>query len=135
MRYFDDLFSVEHVKTHYKRLAFSHHPDLVGDTATMQAINSQYHEALKRLHGSTSKSESGKDHRYSYDKNLEQSVIDKIAFIVGAKLPGINVALIGTSLWVAGDTKPYKELLKGNGFRWNSNRLCWYFTARLRFLS
>ena len=38
MRYFDDLFSVEHVKAHYKRLAFSHHPDLGGDTATMQAL-------------------------------------------------------------------------------------------------
>jgi len=129
MRYFDDLFSVEHVKAHYKRLAFAHHPDLGGDTAIMQAVNDQYHEALKRLHGSTSKGESGKDHRYSYDEGLEQSVIDKIAFIVGARLPGVNVALIGTWLWVTGDTKPYKEILKANGFKWHAGRVCWYFTA------
>jgi len=133
MKYFDHLFTVEHIKAEYRDLAFKHHPDRGGDTATMQAINAQYHEALKRNSGQTSKGENNREHTYRYDQEIEQSVMDKIAFLVGAHLPDIRISLIGTWLWVTGNTKPYKELLKANGLKWHPTRQCWYFTAQKHY--
>lgn len=129
MRYFDDIFSVEAIKAHYKELAFKHHPDRGGETATMQAINAQYHEALKRCNGQSSEGANGKEHTYRYNETVEQSVIDKISWLVGARLPDVKIALIGTWLWVTGDTKPWKDLLKANGLKWHPVRQCWYYTA------
>lgn len=133
MSYFNHIFNVEDIKAEYRDLAFKNHPDLGGDTATMQAINAQYHEALKRCNGQTSKGENGKEHTYRYAEDIEQSVMDKINWLVGARLPGIRISLIGTWLWVTGDTKPYKELLKANGLRWHPTRHCWYFTAQKHY--
>lgn len=129
MRYFDHLFTVPNIKAEYRDLAFKHHPDRGGDVCIMQAINAQYHEALQRCNGERSEAANGKEHRYSYDADIEQAVMDKIMFLVAAHLPGVNIALIGTWLWVTGDTKPHKELLKANGLKWHPTRSCWYFTA------
>jgi hypothetical protein len=44
-------------------------------------------------------------------------------------LPGkIRIELIGTWLWVSGDTKPVKEELKKLGFSWHSKKVCWYLS-------
>ena len=129
MRFFDHLFSVENIKSEYRDLAFRHHPDRGGDTATMQAINGQYHEALKRCNGQTSTTEDGKEHRYTYSEEVEAAVIEKIGNLIALNLPNVRISLIGTWLWITGDTKPHKELLKAQGLRWHATRLCWYFTT------
>ena len=42
-------------------------------------------------------------------------------------LPGkLKIELIGTWVWVSGDTKPVKEELKKLGFSWHSKKVCWY---------
>ena len=38
------------IKNEYRRLAKLHHPDLGGDTATMQEINLQYESALRGIY-------------------------------------------------------------------------------------
>jgi hypothetical protein len=44
-----------------------------------------------------------------------------------AMLPAkIRVELIGTWVWVSGDTKPVKEELKKLGFSWHAKKICWY---------
>lgn len=43
--YFRDCVSLEDVRKEYHRLTKLHHPDLGGDTATMQAINAEYEQA------------------------------------------------------------------------------------------
>ena len=37
--FFDQLSTVAQIKTEYRRLCFLHHPDIGGDTATMQQVN------------------------------------------------------------------------------------------------
>lgn len=49
MKYFKDGLSVEELKQEYRTLAKKHHPDLGGDTATMQEINSEYDAYYERL--------------------------------------------------------------------------------------
>ena len=44
-RYFDHLHTLAAIKAEYKQLVKLNHPDVGGDTATMQDINGQYAEA------------------------------------------------------------------------------------------
>ena len=39
----------------------------------------------------------------------------------------ITVEKIGKWFWVSGNTKPMKEELKANKFRWSHNKKMWYF--------
>lgn len=42
------------------------------------------------------------------------------------RLDGISYKVIGTWLWVDGDTKPVKEELKELGLKWSGNRKKWF---------
>jgi len=42
MKYFTDCKTLDKLKKEYRRLAMLHHPDVGGDTATMQAINAEF---------------------------------------------------------------------------------------------
>ena len=47
-RYFDHLNTLAAIKAEYKALVKANHPDIGGDTATMQDINGQYACSRKR---------------------------------------------------------------------------------------
>lgn len=120
---------MEEVKKLYRNLALKFHPDRGGDTATMQAINAQYKVALERCDGQVSAGEDGKDHTYRYRPDVEQSVIDFIDQLIksGILSPKIEAYLIGTWVWVMGDTRPVKDTLKSLGCIWHSKRTAWYY--------
>lgn len=109
--YFTKFNTVAQIKNEYHRLAKLHHPDIGGDTATMQAINTEYQEALARCDGQTSKGSDGKDHTYTYNAETEQAIMDKIAEILGHNLDGIELELVGTWVWVGGETYQHKDIL------------------------
>lgn len=96
--YFSDCITVDAVKKHYRQLAFIHHPDRGGDHATMQRINAEYHEALKRCHLQSSFTEEGKEYTYRYDQSVEESVIQAISALLALNMQDVKIALIGT--WV-----------------------------------
>ena len=41
--------------------------------------------------------------------------------------PDITVELVGRWIWISGDTKPLKEQLKENNFRWSLKKQMWYY--------
>lgn len=125
-QYFTDCKTVEQVKAHYRKLAMENHPDRGGDTATMQEINAQYTKALKSLDGQQTTGDDGREHTYRYNEQTEREVIDALASILRVKM-NADVALIGTWIWVVGDTKPVKDELKALGCIWHSKRVCWYW--------
>jgi hypothetical protein len=125
--FFDRFTTVQAVKSEYRRLAKIHHPDVGGDTATMQRINAEYHARLASLNGQTVKGDDGKDHTYYYRRETEQAVMDKIAELLKLQMPSVTIELLGTWIWVHGDTRPVKELLKAAGCRWHAKRVMWYW--------
>lgn len=128
-RYFDGLVTVEEIKAHFRRLAIQHHPDKGGDVRIMQAINQQYHEALQRCDGQT-RDDNGKQYRYRYEQEVEQAVMDKIAALVALGADDITIALIGTWVWVTGNTRARKDQLKTLGLKWHKDREAWFFAAK-----
>lgn len=119
-RYFDHLFTLAEIKAEYKALVKINHPDVGGDTATMQAINGQYTEAVKRIEREGEKA----DREAAAQEAPEEfmAVISRIA-----NLAGITVDLVGAWLWVTGNTFIHKETLKAVGFKWASKKRAWYW--------
>lgn len=128
--FFTNCQTVNEVKSEYRRLCFIHHPDVGGDTATMQQLNAAYHNALKTFHGQTSKGNDGKDHTYYYNEEVEQAVMDKINELLALQLPNVDILLVGTWIWVTGDTRPVKDQLKAIGLKWHSKRSKWFFHTK-----
>ena len=134
--FFNHLTEVGAIKSEYRTLAKLHHPDRGGDTVTMQKINAEYHAALERLNGQTSIGTDSKEHTYYYNREVEQEVIDKIFELLALALPNTEIELIGTWIWISGDTRPVKDSLKEAGCRWHCKRQLWYwrrFTYRRKY--
>lgn len=135
MNYFKDCQTVADVKKLYKELAMKHHPDLGGDTATMQIINRQYEEALKAMDGQTTTDSDGNPHTYTYSHETESTLMEIIDRLLALQMVSVDIYLVGLWVWIDGDTKPYKESLKELGCRFHGVRKCWYFattTSRYR---
>lgn len=123
MNYFHSVTTVEESKKMYRQLAKQYHPDINKDasaTEIMAEINSEYEATMKRLEQSTTATAAYKD------------MIDALI-----KFDDIDVEIIGTWIWVSGETRAIaKELGKeGLGFKFSKNKLAWYwhegeYTAR-----
>lgn len=126
--YFADCDTVEKTKKLYKELALKNHPDLGGKTAVMQEINAQYEAKLKGLDGQTSTDKEGNSHTYKYNSENESKLIEIIDKLLSLQMLNVDIFLVGTWIWIDGETKPYKEALKALKCRWHSTRKLWYFT-------
>ncbi|MBT6053664.1 MAG: J domain-containing protein [Candidatus Scalindua sp.] len=114
---------IPEIKAEFRRLAMLNHPDKGGEKAVMQEIISQYHNALKGLNGAMHGPEN--TWKYTYNYQYEQDIVDKLTNI--AHLDGIIIEIKGSWIWVSGNTKPVKETLKKEGFRWSRNKNQWYW--------
>lgn len=135
MNYFSDVKSIADLKTQYKKLAFKHHPDRGGDTETMQKINAEYDINLKELIKleDNSKYQNTSDSYTFWESKEEHSEVEKKvkeALDMIIHLEGLEIEIIGVWIWVEGNTKPHKEVLKMAGFKWNKTLVKWFFAGK-----
>ena len=133
--YFSSCTTVEEIKALYRRLAMQHHPDRGGDVEAMKAVNSQYQAALKSQHGTNHTGTDNKQHTYYYKQDVEEGIMNKISELCGLRMDGVEIALIGTWVWVTGDTKPHRQAIKKLGCRWHARRACWYWHPPQKYRS
>lgn len=119
-QFFSGLKTLKAIKDEYKHLVKIHHPDVGGDTATMQEINRQYGDAIDWI----------KKHGEGFEQAAaRQEVPEKYAAAVAAvvNLAGIDVDLVGSWIWVTGSTYLHKDIIKAAGYRWASKKRAWYW--------
>lgn len=121
MKWFKDCKTLEEVKARYKQLAKQYHPDLGGDTATMQQINRAYTEA-------TAKAAKGAN---LTDEETESEILSSEAYRRAIEqiihLDGITIELVFKWIWVTGNTYPVRATLKTAGFLFAPKKQAWYF--------
>ena len=117
MKYFNNCKTIEELKKEYKKLAFANHPDRNGDLEVMKAINVEYEEALNNLKMNGSKAD-------KESTEVASEFIEIINNIIN--LEGLVIEIVGNWIWITGNTKEHKEVLKANGFYYASKKKAWY---------
>ena len=123
--YFYACFDEETIKRTYRDLVKVHHPDLGGDLATMQEINSQYESKMRSVYR---KKENSTADTVKFWTERETEMMSVLAQFL--KLEGIQVEIIGVWLWLTGETKPVKETLKEYGCRFSGQKKAWYWRSK-----
>jgi len=121
MKWFNECRTLDEVKALYKKLAKQYHPDLGGDTETMQSINKEYAFASVRAIKGEDLSEEETENEIRFSEEYRRA-IEKIIH-----LDGIVIELVGYWIWVTGNTIAVKSELKSAGYFFASKKLAWYF--------
>lgn len=119
--YFNKCKTLQEVKSLYKNLAKENHPDMGGNTAIMQAINTEYAYACVLLAKGAGLSDEQTNEQIKMSEAYRHA-IEKIIH-----LPGIIIELVGNWIWVTGNTKLVKDDLYNAGYWFAPKKVAWYF--------
>ena len=123
MKYFKQCKTIDEVKAMYKTLAKLHHPDCGGDTATMQAINSEYAYACAQVLRGENLSQEDTEEQVRMSEEY-RAVIELLMPIAG-----IVIEVVANWIWVTGATYPVKKELKAAGLFFASKKQAWYYRS------
>lgn len=134
VKWFKDCKSIEDVKKTYRRLALEYHPDLTGGTTEeeMKEINSEYEKAFERFKNVHSNDNSNKANQSSNDTTSDYNAAETPEMfrdIINGLIhcDGVQIDIVGSWVWLTGNTFAYKDTIKGLGFKWASKKKAWYW--------
>lgn len=125
LNYFDTtkLANLKDLRNEYLRLTKIYHPDVGGTTEAMQKVNAEYDYLTKHfVEGMPLNNE-----ERATELNISETYKELIGKLV--QYPGLVIELVGTWIWVRGNTYPFREALgkKGLGFKFSGKHSAWYF--------
>lgn len=126
MKYFNNCKSIEDVKKIYKKLAIKLHPDCNKDRDTTKEfieMSNEYEMMFDKLKN-TFVNANGE----TYEKENSEAaaaykdIIDNILHF-----ENVTIEIIGSWIWLTGNTYSYKKEIKELNFKWSKNKNAWYF--------
>ena len=110
---FKNITGINEAKKIFKMLAKKLHPDVGGDTESFKRLNAVYTDLI--------------EHKIYFSNDIEIDIeLEKIISLI-LHFENIKIELVGSWIWVSGDTKSIKDKLKELGFKWASKKKMWYF--------
>ena len=123
MKYFTNCKTAEELKKEDRKLAKQLHPDLGGDTEEFKITQNEYEimwERLKNIHTNSNGE--------TYTKETTETPQEFINIInVLISYLDISIEVCGSWLWITGNTKLHKEVLKNLKFRYAHKKQAWYY--------
>jgi len=110
---FIDIKGINELKKVYKKLCKILHPDIGGSNELFKMLNEIYNNILenKVYYSSDCK----------FDLELEKVISQILHF------EDIVIEVVGTWIYIGGDTKPIKETLKSLNFKWGRKKKLWFY--------
>tara|TARA_R110000868_G_scaffold266583_1_gene525821 strand:+ start:37393 stop:37881 length:489 start_codon:yes stop_codon:yes gene_type:complete len=105
------------IKLAYRRACKAYHPDRnPAGLEMMQLVNAAY-EVVKDFTGEADVS--------ADEANYGEAIAEALNHIIG--LAGLSIEICGAWVWVSGETKQHRDVLKAAGFKWASKKQVWYY--------
>ena len=129
MKFFKNVKTLQELKKEYKKLAFQYHPDKGGDLETMKELNTEYEKLSVLLRGKEGKkeqeeTEEQRQRREAQAREKAKEFIHIIDQLIN--LDGLIIEIVGDWVWLTGNTKEHKEIIKNCGFFYASKKRAWY---------
>ena len=114
LREFKGVEGINEAKKIYKNLAKKLHPDMVGgDEESFKLLNAIYTDLI--------------EHKIYFSNDFKIDVeLEKVISLI-LHFENITIELVGSWVWVSGDTKEIKDKLKELGFKWASKKKMWFY--------
>lgn len=104
----------EIAKLAYRRASMKFHPDRnPAGLVMMQAVNAAY-DTLREYVGEVGAAN-------GFDEKLNDAINAIVTCV------GVVIEVCGNWVWLSGDTKAHKEIIKAAGFKWACKKTMWYF--------
>lgn len=125
MKYFININTIDDVKARFKELAKKLHPDCGGDAEEFKAMMNEYKivfEQYKNIHVT-------KDGE-TYEKETTETP-EQFADIINniIHFEDVTIEIIGSWIWLSGNTLKYKDVIKEAGFFWSKSKRAWYYNG------
>jgi curved DNA-binding protein CbpA len=108
-------YTPEIIKTAYRKACSKYHPDRNPAGLEMMKLINQAYDAIKDETGRQEENQAG---NYCEEINTALNAVIHLGF---------EIEVCGAWVWLHGDTKPHRELLKTAGFKWAPKKCLWYY--------
>lgn len=131
LKFFASCKSKQEAKKMFRDLAKKYHPDKGGDNETMKQIIAEYEYCMKKLPSVSDTNDSSRrdETEAQYKARISQEIKDILENI--SHLP-LNIEVIGSWIWVSGNTYPYKSYLTAYNFLWSREKQMYYWRPEER---
>ena len=110
---FKEVTGINEAKKIYKTLAKKLHPDVGGSEEEFKILNSVYTDLI--------------EHKIYFSNDIKIDIeLEKIISLI-LHFENITIELVGSWVWVSGDTREIKDKLKEIGFKWASKKKMWFY--------
>ncbi len=115
---FQSITGLNEAKKLYKQLAKQLHPDVGGSEEEFKILNQVYNDTI--------------EHKiyYSNDSKFDLELEKIISQILHYE--NVTIEVVGSWIWVSGETKAIKDKLKELGFRWARVKKMWCYGEKIR---
>src|SRR5574344_368756 len=113
LKEFKGVEGINEAKKIYKKLAKKLHPDVGGDEESFKILNAVYTDLI--------------EHKIYFSNDFKIDIeLEKVISLI-LHFENITIELVGSWIWISGDTKEIKDKLKELGFKWASKKKRWYY--------
>jgi len=113
LKQFENIEGIKEAKKIYKQLAKILHPDVGGTDELFKMLNSIYNDIIEnKIYFSNDT---------KFDIELEKIISQILHY------ENITIEVIGSWIWLSGNTKSIKDKLKELNFKWASKKKMWYY--------
>jgi len=118
----NNITTLDALRKEYHRLALLNHPDRGGSEEAMKALNNEFERLSKKL---INNEPTFTESRKAYETQVSEEIMEVIEQVLN--LVGIDIEVIGSWVWLTGNTYPNREAIKSAGFMFSRQKTAWYW--------